>query len=187
MEKQCIVCGTKLILLPHVQERQKYCSEPCIKVAENNAAKERRKLARENRIQVIKKCPKCLKEFSPTRNNYAKYCSEFCQSSNYKKSHPEKVREWKKRYYQKHKEYVSKKSKIFHSNDYFGGLRFKVLDRDGGNCQNCGQEYRPFTTIIHHIDKDKNNNVMENLVTLCRSCHNKVHGTFKNLNRKNKS
>ena len=28
---------------------------------------------------------------------------------------------------------------------------------------------------LHHIDGDKRNNTKENLVTLCKSCHTKIH------------
>jgi hypothetical protein len=58
-----------------------------------------------------------------------------------------------------------------------GGLRQAVLDRDGFACITCGMtdaEHkakwgRPIT--IDHKDKDRSNNTMENLRTMCLTCH----------------
>src|SRR5262245_21578742 len=58
-----------------------------------------------------------------------------------------------------------------------GGLRAAVLARDGYACVRCGMSdsahkdtwKRPIT--IDHIDRDKTNNAMENLQTLCLRCH----------------
>lgn len=61
--------------------------------------------------------------------------------------------------------------------------RRKALQRDDGICQRCGSEeritihhivprrfvfYHPFLTLEEHA------NTLENLITLCRTCHNKV-------------
>lgn len=55
----------------------------------------------------------------------------------------------------------------------------KVLERDKYACQNCGICKGLFTKkedlVIHHIDGDKKNSKLKNLVTLCRSCHSKHH------------
>jgi len=58
-----------------------------------------------------------------------------------------------------------------------GGNREAVLQRDGHACVKCGmtdREHvetwnRPIT--IDHIDRDRSNNAMTNLQTLCLSCH----------------
>lgn len=59
------------------------------------------------------------------------------------------------------------------------GLRGAVLERDGFACVRCGMtdtEHkakwdRPIT--IDHKDKNRKHNTMENLQTLCLSCHGK--------------
>ncbi len=33
--------------------------------------------------------------------------------------------------------------------------------------------------IVHHLDKNRKNNLENNLITLCSSCHNKLHKIFK--------
>ena len=63
------------------------------------------------------------------------------------------------------------------SNERCGGIRQAVLERDGYACVKCGMtdadhkaEWgRPIT--IDHKDKNRKHNTMENLQTLCLSCH----------------
>lgn len=66
-------------------------------------------------------------------------------------------------------------------------LRRKVRTRDGFRCCRCGKteaaEIRTTDNLclnVHHIDQDKCNNDMGNLITLCRDCHDyHVHGRGK--------
>lgn len=63
-------------------------------------------------------------------------------------------------------------------------LRQVVLERDGFRCANCHvtheheRENDPFKRglTIHHIDYDKNNNVMSNLITTCKRCNSTANG-----------
>lgn len=62
----------------------------------------------------------------------------------------------------------------------FGGNREEVLERDDNKCTECGGTEK---LVIHHIDGKgyksvgfKNmNNKIENLITLCKTCHDKLH------------
>lgn len=60
----------------------------------------------------------------------------------------------------------------------FYRVRNLVLDRDESKCQICGKNLLKMQNV-HHIDGDKENNDMNNLITLCSTCHNKVHSTAK--------
>jgi hypothetical protein len=40
-------------------------------------------------------------------------------------------------------------------------------------CEKCGCVDKPL--IVHHKDKNFRNNQVENLLTLCRSCHQGIH------------
>lgn len=64
----------------------------------------------------------------------------------------------------------------------------KALERDNYKCTDCGSEN---SIIVHHKDESRKrgtktmNNSLENLVTLCRSCHADIHKQtmqFKNPN-----
>lgn len=49
------------------------------------------------------------------------------------------------------------------------------LSRDLKKCEICGAANN---LDVHHKDENYNNNALENLVVLCRSCHMKIHRKF---------
>ena len=109
------------------------------------------------------------------RNEYSKRWQTKHKEQNlankkrYKKEHPEKTKLYEDRKYNKR---------------FYGGLRYKVLERDNYACLKCGMtddEHRRKwgkSIQVDHIDGqghmvDKPNNKMSNLQTLCISCHMK--------------
>lgn len=56
----------------------------------------------------------------------------------------------------------------------FYEVRKFVIDRDNGRCQICSKVLVK-NPHVHHRDGDRNNNDQNNLLTLCASCHGKVH------------
>lgn len=70
----------------------------------------------------------------------------------------------------------------------WGPVREKVIDRDGGECRACGlsrEEHRERTgqdLDVHHVEKraefdvESEADVPENLVTVCKFCHQSVEG-----------
>jgi len=65
--------------------------------------------------------------------------------------------------------------------EFNSALRNAVRERDGFCCQLCGSKEDDMAHSIHHIDYDKLNNDISNLITLCNKngCHSKT-----NFNRK---
>jgi len=68
----------------------------------------------------------------------------------------------------------------------FGGMRESVIERDGEKCVICGitrEAHRKLygrDIIVHHKDNSGRrfkfaNNTMDNLQTLCNSCHTHIH------------
>ena len=56
-------------------------------------------------------------------------------------------------------------------------LKRKVKKQYNYLCQSCGENvYGLKRGHVHHIDGDKQNCVIDNLVLLCATCHNAVHG-----------
>jgi hypothetical protein len=51
-------------------------------------------------------------------------------------------------------------------------LKQQILERDAGQCIVCSSSKQLMT---HHIDYNKRNNLKENLITLCNSCHNRTN------------
>ena len=57
----------------------------------------------------------------------------------------------------------------------YGQLRKEILTRDGWRCQicGCGRDLQ-----VHHVVSRGRlgNDCEENLITLCSSCHRRIHG-----------
>lgn len=84
----------------------------------------------------------------------------------------------------KNKEYRKQNKELFdwyHDKNRFDGVRSMILKRDGYKCSVCFLENK---LSVHHIDGSgyaslkklqKSNNDINNLITLCQSCHHKLH------------
>jgi uncharacterized C2H2 Zn-finger protein len=60
--------------------------------------------------------------------------------------------------------------------DFDNYLKREVRERDGHQCQLCGMPKNEEKLHSHHIDYDKKHNYLDNLISLCRSCHCKTNG-----------
>ncbi len=49
--------------------------------------------------------------------------------------------------------------------------RIKAFTRTKGRCEICGETARH----IHHIDEDKSNHILDNLLVVCTNCHGAIH------------
>lgn len=60
-------------------------------------------------------------------------------------------------------------------------LRQKVRNRDHQICQNCGKTHKEEgkKLSVHHIDYNKRNNFLWNLIALCSKCHLKTNPKFR--------
>jgi 5-methylcytosine-specific restriction endonuclease McrA len=56
----------------------------------------------------------------------------------------------------------------------YGELRRKILQRDGWRCQVCGSMRN---LEVHHVKfrSQSGSDAQENLITLCATCHGRVH------------
>jgi len=60
-----------------------------------------------------------------------------------------------------------------YSPGFFPEVKRRVKRRDGFKCAVCGRS--DLQLHVHHIDGEKTNHDPANLITLCASCHPKVH------------
>ena len=119
-------------------------------------------------------CPVCGGEFALTQYRVRIYCSERCKRKaslrraidSGKKSINTKI------YRERHRKKIARHDRDYRYRKYFGGLYDQVVERDKDICQMCGNDNQ---IVIHHIDRNPTNNVLENLQTLCRACHCYVH------------
>lgn len=63
----------------------------------------------------------------------------------------------------------------------FNGNRQKVIERDAYKCQICWMTEKEHKELfkcslnVHHLDGNKKNNLLKNLMTLCIQCHSSIH------------
>ena len=145
-----------------------------------------------------KKCLWCEKDFTPSsRNLHKKYCSIHCGRQFHWNINKEQEKMRMKEWYRNHREseieknaqYRKENKELFdwyHNKTRFDGLRNIILDRDNKQCQICEDDGVVSKRIltIHHIDgksyasgykPEEANNEINNLITLCNSCHHKLH------------
>ncbi|AIQ69547.1 hypothetical protein PGRAT_19345 [Paenibacillus graminis] len=83
------------------------------------------------------------------------------------------------RYYDRYKR--DKTSRSFYKSTAWERAREQALIRDNHLCQHCMMRHRlTLADMVHHIKPISEYPdlalVLENLLCLCNSCHNKVHG-----------
>lgn len=69
-----------------------------------------------------------------------------------------------------YEEYGCHRSQYPYPDKFNKQLKKTIFQRDGGICQVC-HKLVCNGHAVHHIDYDKDNNDIDNLVLLCRSCH----------------
>jgi ferredoxin len=185
-ELVCVVCGERFIAK---RSDAMYCSEKCKHFIENENVKTKRAATDWKAILQPKKCEFCGNDFIPNKHNYAwvKYCSQKCLNRAMSKQSIEsgKKKINRIRYREKHREQINKHDRDYINRETFSGNRQLALERDEFKCVMCGSEqnlhihHKDETGIFSVGDKEKINNDLENLITLCASCHRKVHSIGK--------
>ena len=197
MQQSCIVCGNTYIS----KMKKKYCSKNCIKKAWRllnrekylNTEKQYRdkmKLLKPIKPPVELNCAVCEKLFIQSkRHPEQKCCSYKCSYATYRKNNPEKVALWKRIEKDRHKERYAKWETKYHDLKRFSGNRMRALKRDNFTCTQCLMSEPEVSLIVHHIDHSgqspKPNNRIENLTTLCRACHIRLHLLDKSIQKHN--
>ena len=115
-------------------------------------------------------------------------------SKKWRRENPEKVKAYRKKYQEEHREELLLRSNEANNKMRDSGLSEEVFERDNWTCQECGMSLEQSFILfnkrlcIHHLDgngEESNvpNNNMDNLTTLCQRCHGRYH---KNLQFKEK-
>ena len=187
MQQSCIVCGNTYIS----KMKRQYCSAKCRKMAwkllnrEKYLDSARKYQAKRKALQLVKplvelRCVVCNELFIQNkRHPEQKCCSKKCSYAFYRKNNPEKVALWHKNERQIHKEQYKERDAKYKDLMRFSGNRMRALRRDDYTCTECHKSDPEVNLVVHHKDftgQDKKpNNRIENLTTLCRSCHIRIH------------
>ena len=177
--KKCAYCGIEFI--PEGRSDQLYHSPEC-----QSKAKALRKWGE----LTDRSCPICEKIFTPTRGKQT-CCSPKCtlrkiylknpdkkrrQAKEWRLSNPERVKENDRRKKENNPELYKQIEQRNHDKTRFSGNKAIALERDGYKCRRCGATD---DLAMHHIDgsgqTEHPNNELDNLETICDSCHTKHH------------
>jgi len=67
-----------------------------------------------------------------------------------------------------------------YSDDWTMTLKRAIRERDNYVCQRCNALQGDRAFDVHHKDCNKHNNSPDNLITLCVSCHRRIHNAIIN-------
>lgn len=171
--KNCLHCGKEVKIPTHRLETFKFCSRSCgalyvrqqhttdcvicgtsfahIASRANKAKYCSRKCYYKGQSDKGKtefECQHCHKKFNAPKSTNRKFCSKQCVNKSSKKT-------WK---------------------PTFTTVR-KALEARGqiNKCEKCGYDEYPQILGVHHIDKNRKNNELSNLIVLCPICHSLAH------------
>lgn len=171
----CLNCKQEQYVPPYRHETFKFCSRKCGWEWQN----------KNDRVDVT--CVICSKKFDVVKNrkDTAKYCSRSCYYkgqigkglTTYKCQHCNKEfldsASKKRKFCSKS---CTKKSSHETFKPSFTTVRKAMITRNLlVKCEKCGWDEYPQILGVHHKDRDRNNNSMENLEVLCPNCHSIEH------------
>lgn len=191
----CLICDTSF--KPYTKTSF-YCSPRCRNkawkirnreqylVSARTYMTQKRQQARKGRKSVFQDCIICNTRFKKSiYHPEQKCCSTACNTKYYRQTHPQEVLSYKRKSNLRHREHIARHRTLYRDQLRFSGNRLRALQRDGFTCQNCeyvGPEQtddRSKDVVVHHLDFSGHtthpNNKIENLQTLCRPCHIRLH------------
>lgn len=62
-----------------------------------------------------------------------------------------------------------------HDQKYRQWFLMDVYSRQDGQCIDCWKDLTPRQMLLHHIDHNRNNNVLSNFTGVCKRCHQIEH------------
>ena len=159
--KICKACGSEFYVSKYRLETAKFCCLDC----QNHKQYEKSKFT----------CFYCKENFedSPCREGKRKFCSIECHNS-----HQTSRRVCQKEARRLGIANARAKGIVGNSGPAIRKYAFSSKEK---KCQICGFNEYECCLDVHHIDKDSNNNLLENLAILCVMCHRKVHRKIINI------
>jgi hypothetical protein len=122
----------------------------------------------------------CISCGTTTAPYMAKGSCRRCYLAAYRQTNPGRIADGKRAWYERNIERMQERNRLAREERNFSGNRQAVLTRDGFRCTSCGTRLQ---LVVHHKDGSGRgsvtpNNAIENLITLCKSCHATLHLTL---------
>lgn len=179
--------------------RKRFCSRRCANLSRWNADTDAGRTIR-------KTCENCGKSWTTTRTDdnrrASKTCSDTCRNDQIRKKHKGRIFSKESRVKmsqaqkgktqtEEHRTNIGKgvsgsKNRFWkdgrsYDKDCYDGmftetLKTTVKRRDNNSCQEC-QCATQRNLHVHHIVGNKQNNLIDNLISLCQRCHSIIHHT----------
>lgn len=137
----------------------------------------------DNRKGIYKKCCHCEQDFFTRLDQEKKFCSLHCSSSSRKTAITLVCAYCSKDVVRKKSRYAKNQTgKVFCDkwckSEYYGSVtnsEYRLLFAGDVECRRCGYNEFKCGVDIHHIDGDRANNDVANLLPLCAPCHRALH------------
>ena len=158
LTRTCVIC--ELTFITDAQHPNALtCSVKCNQARMDRVRREGRS---KNRDLSQRACEECGELYIPNfhQAHRQKYCSKRCQ---------DRVMQKRRR----RKEGYSKR----YGTAPWQQAKKEALKRDGNKCRICGNEERRLHGhhLFHRTEAEKDDHSLEGLLTLCNSCHGKMH------------
>lgn len=141
----------------------------------------KKKLSYEHKLKIgegVKKAKPKQLYFCEICNNEVTWNRKYCKSCSMKIRFKNPV-EIEKVVHRKENHYNWQGGKSFeeYGQEFDSSLKEQVRFRDNYKCQlcNCSQLENNKTLDVHHVDYNKQNNELKNLISLCKNCHMKTN------------
>ena len=173
IEKYCRQCNTQFFVPNYRKNIAVYCSRNCQALA--------------SREKIITTCVTCGNEFThiSSRANKAKYCSRSCYhkgqkgkgSIEYTCQHCDKKFLGSPSHKRKFcsRACVNKSNKSVWNPSFITARKAMASREMIMKCNRCGYSDCPEILGVHHRDRNRKNNNLENLEVLCPNCHSLEH------------
>ena len=160
-QKICVGCYHEFETDGKQVKKRKYCNYACF---EKYRVPKHMTPAKTPPVWAEVQCKFCDNWRSSQRD--AEPCSDEC--ARLRVLHQETVNGWTRHAENLHAENLG-------YDGFTWALKESIRDRDGRTCRLCGDGESDRALDVHHIDYDRENADLENLVSLCRSCHAITH------------
>lgn len=166
--RECVICNN--VFSPDKRHKNAVtCSPKCNEIRQDLKAKEKQEKKKQKRYNKGFACKWCKVVFHTYSHNQS-YCSSYCREESKK----ERYKGYREKMPVKEKKVIREKARL-------NGNWKKALERDKNKCVLCESTKK---LHVHHINGEgekkngervKHDSRLENLMTLCLSCHKNIH------------